>query len=546
MIPNRTYARTLEEIATLMTLAGAGTFKVRAFERAARAIDRGGEPIHDKVVAGDATDLANVGKSIAAELEALARGDVPPALSTLRAEVPTGLVELLDVPGLGSKRIRELHDRLGVSGPASLRQALLDGALGTLPGFGKKSETRLLTALDRFERMAGLLAYPRAIRLAQELIDAIELAADGTVRTAIAGGLARAEDFVEELVLVTTAAPAQVSEAIDGEHVGDIVRATRAVPVRVVLRQANTLAWSTWLESSDETHRAGIEALSDQRESDDERALADALGIPWVPPPQRVAGTLEAITEGWWAPPVDVGDLVSDLHMHTTWSDGVVSVREMAEAARDRGLTHIAITDHSGSLRVANGLDRERLLAQIDEIDALNASGQLGIRVLKGLEVDILSDGTLDMDADVLRRLDWVVGSVHQAMRMNADTMTARLIAAVESGHLSAIGHPTGRKIGKREAYAFDLDAVLDVCEEHGVALEINASPNRMDLRDEHVRAVLERPGLWLTINTDAHSIRELANARHGVLMAQRAGVPADRVLNCLPLADFVAETRRA
>lgn len=545
MIPNRRYAAVLREIATWMTLAGAGTFKVRAFERAARGVDQMEAPIHPQVVAGAATELANVGKSIAAELEAVARGDEPPALVALKEEVPAGLYDLLALPGVGAKRVRELHERIGITDSESLRAAILDGSLGTLPGFGKKSETKLLTALDRLERMAGQLAYPRAARLAAELIETVDRAASTAPRFAVAGGLARAEEFVTEVVIVTDAEAVTVRDAVDGTLEETTVATRRDVPVRIVATEPHSFAWTAWVEASDDAHRADIEALGGARYADDERALAQDLGLPWIPAPQRVAGTLEAVREGWWTAPVEVSDLRADLHMHTTWSDGTVGVREMAEAARDRGLTHIAITDHSGSLRVANGLDRDRLLAQIDEIDALNATGALGIRVLTGLEVDILSDGSLDMDDGVLRRLDWVVASVHQSMRMNADTMTARIISAIETGLVSAIGHPTGRKIGKRDAYEFDLHAVLDACEDHGVALEINASPNRMDLREDHIRAVLERPDLWLTINTDAHSIGELANAHHGVRMAQRAGVPSDRVLNCLTVDDFVAETRR-
>ena len=543
MVKNRTYASTLKEIAQLLTLSGASPFKVRAFERAARTIDSADEPLHAQIADGRAADLENVGKSIAAELLAVSGGTTTPGLQALREEVPPGLIELMALNGVGAKKIKEIHDRLGITDAASLRAALLDGSLTTLPGFGKKSETKLLTELDRMERMKGLVPYPRAVRLGADVVETIE---DAGSDAWTAGGVARAEEFVRQLVVVTTADPARILEALGGEETdAGIIADIDGASVRVVACKPEDAAWCRWLESSDDVHRSEIEARGSSHAAPSESALAEALGIPWIPAPQRVAGTLQAIAEGWWEPPLTTDALRSDLHMHTTWSDGAVSVKEMAEAAASRGLTHIAITDHSGSLRVANGLDRERLLQQLDEINALNASGDVPIRVLKGLEVDIMPDGSLDMHDDVLEQLDWVVGSVHQSMRMAKDKMTERLLAAIQTGHLSAIGHPTGRKIGKREPYLFDVDRVFDACEEQRVALEINASPNRMDLREEHVRAALERPSLWLTINTDAHSTREFDNARHGVAMAQRAGAPADRVINCLHLEDFLAETQR-
>lgn len=540
MVKNTTYAATLKEIGQLLTLAGASTFKVRAFERAARAIKSTPESLHAMIADGKAADLPNVGKSIAAELLAVSRGETAPALVSLRAEVPPGLLELTALPGLGAKKIKDVHDRLGITDAASLRAALLDGSLASLPGFGKKSETKLITALDRLERMRGLIPYPRGVRLGADVVETIErLESEAWV----AGGLARAEEFVREVAVVTTLDAEQLAGEFDAQNTGaGLTARVDGLPVRFVTCSPDESAWTRWAESSDEVHRRELESRTADRSGSSEDHLATRLGLPWIPAPQRVAGTLQAIDEGWWQAPVTTEALRSDLHMHTTWSDGAVSVREMAEAAAARGLEYIAITDHSGSLRIANGLDRDRLLKQIEEIDALNATGDLPIRVLKGLEVDIMSDGTLDMQDDVLAKLDWVVGSVHQSMQMDADKMTTRLLAAVGTGQLSAIGHPTGRKIGKREAYSYDFETVLDACEEQGVALEINASPNRMDLREAHVRAVLERPSLWLTINTDAHSTREFGNARHGVAMAQRAGAPADRVVNCLGLDDFLAE----
>lgn len=544
MIKNRTYANALKETAGLLIVTGASPFKVRAFERAARTIETANEPVHPRVIDGSVTELPNVGKSIAAELAALARDEVPPALASLRAEMPAGLLEVMAVPGIGAKKVKELNERLGISDLTTLRAAVLDGSLVSVPGFGKKSETRILTELERIERYRGLLPYPRAIRRANEVLSELE---SGGIVAALAGALSRAEEYVDEIVLVAVADMARITDLLGGVLVEERVEVTdgEEVPVRVTCATSATFGWTLWLESSDAEHRADLEARGD--EVTDRASLAtvaNGLGIELLPAPRRVAGSLETLNEPWWQPALECTDLRADLHMHSTWSDGSFSVAEMAAAARERGLSHIAITDHSGSLRIANGLDRARLLAQIAEIDQLNAAAELGIRVLKGLEVDILPDGTLDMHDDVLDRLDWVVGSVHQSMRMDATKMTDRLIAAISTGKLHAIGHPTGRKIGKRDPYTFDFSAVLDACEEHGVALEINASPNRMDLNAEHIREVLERPSLWITINTDAHSVRGLDNAHHGVRMAQRAGVPAERVINCLSLDDFLAETQ--
>ncbi len=544
MVKNRAYANALKEIAGLLIITGASPFKVRAFERAARTVERSEDPVHAKVADGTVTDLQNVGKSIAAELSAMAEGHVAPALVSLRSEVPAGLLEVMSVPGIGAKKVKELHERLGITDLATLRVCVLDGSLASAPGFGKKSETRILTELDRIERYRGLLPYPRAIRRAQE---ALKQLASAGVDAQLSGALARADEYVDEIVLVAMSDVETIIRLVGGDSSNGVVELTdrEEIPLRIVGTTAQSYGWVQWLESADTEHRAEIEPraseVSDQSTTD---SVANALGLGFLPAPLRVAGTLQACREPWWQPPLRADELRGDLHMHSTWSDGYSSVKEMAVAAGERGLSHIAITDHSGSLRVANGLNRERVLGQISEVDRLNASGDAPIRVLKGLEVDIMPDGTLDMHDDVLDRLDWVVGSVHQSMRMDSAKMTERLIAAISTGRLHALGHPTGRKIGKRDAYDFDFAAVLDACEEHGVALEINASPNRMDLRADHIREVLDRPSLWITINTDAHSVRELDNAQHGVRMAQRAGVPADRVINCLDLEDFLAETQ--
>lgn len=572
---NARYAELLEETSALMQVRGDNPFKIRAMQKAARVVSGLAESIDDRLDAGTIMDLDGIGKSLARDLEEMRSRGSTGLLDDLRASLPDGITDLLKVQGLGPKKVKKVYDELGIGDLDALEEAANSGQIASLAGFGAKSQARILTEIERLRRMAGRTPFHRAWPIAQQILERLR-ALDGVERAEIAGSLRRHRETVGDLdFVVASTEPAPIMAAFAGmDEVtevigsgdtktsvwldGDFSADLRVVPPEVFgatlhhftgSKDHNVAMRSRALKRGLRISEWGVFRVVEGGDDElvasaTEEAVYEAAGLPWIPPEIREdRGEIEAAESDDLPALIELSQIRGDLHMHTTWSDGRHSVAEMAEAARDRGLGFIAITDHSRALTVANGLDRDRLLAQMDEIDAWNEAND-GFRVLKGLEVDILDEGAIDMDVDVLERLDWAVGSVHSRMRQDADTMTRRLVAAVESGLISAIGHPTGRLIGTRDPYEFDLAAVLDACEAHGVALEINASPERLDLNDRMIRQVLARPSLWLTINTDAHSTSMLGQMRFGVGMARRGGVTANRVLNALDLDAFLAARR--
>ncbi len=572
---NGRYAELLEEIAALLEVSGANPFKVRAFERAARVVDTLPFPIEPRIDDGTVVELDGIGKSIAADLGQLRDRGSCEVLDDLRATLPAGILDVLRVQGLGPKKVRRLYEELGISDLSALESAARDGRIAALSGFGAKSQDKILAEVARVRSFAGRHPFARAWPLAATVLAALR-ALPGVERAEIAGSLRRARETVKDLDFVVAAREPgpvmaafvglrDVEEVIAHGETKSAVRFAGGIPadLRVVPPEVFGATLHHFTGSRD--HNIAIRARAQRmglrvsewgvfREADGEGAapiacateedVFAAVGLPFIAPELREdAGEIELAEQGRLPALPAVRDMRGDLHMHTTASDGRHGIAQMAAAAQARGLGYIAITDHSRSLTIANGLSRERLLAQRAEIAAFNDQSP-GLRVLSGLEADILPDGSIDMDTDVLEQLDWVVGSVHTAMAQPAEQMTARIVRAVRSGLISAIGHPTGRLIGQRDPYAYDFDAVLDACVEMGVALEINASPERLDLNDVLIRRVLERPGLWLTVNTDAHSTDGLGAMVFGVGMARRGGAPGARILNTLPIADFLRARR--
>jgi DNA polymerase (family 10) len=575
MLTNAQFAGLLEEIGQLLQVAGANTFKVRAFQNAARAIEKFPDSIALRVQAGTVTDIDGIGKSIASDLaQMLERGSCD-ALDQLRAELPAGIMKLLEIQGLGPKKVQKLYQTLGIGDIDTLEAMAKDGQLAALDGFGKKTEEKILAEIQRLRAFAGRTPFAKAMPLAVRLLDFLR-ETEGVQKAEIAGSLRRRRETVGDLdFVVASERPAPIMDAFASHPLveeiiakgetktsvylqGGLAADLRVVPPEVFGATLHHFTGSKEhnVEMRSRAIKRGLRVSEwgvFKRDGDTETPIAchseedifRAVDLPWIPPELREGdGEIDAAEAGTLVTPVALADIRSDLHMHTTWSDGAVSVEAMSAAGAERGREFICITDHSRSLTIANGLSRERLLAQIDEIDAFNATNP-ACRVLKGLEVDILEHGELDMDDDVLERLDWVVGSIHSRMNQPIDVVTRRLTAAVRSGLISAIGHPTGRLIGHRDGYEFDLAAIIEACEAMGVALEINASPERLDLNDRMVRQVLRDSKVWLTVNTDAHSPDGMDNMVWGVGMARRGGAAAERVINTLPLSEFEAARRK-
>jgi DNA polymerase (family X) len=570
---NEELARLLGEIATLLKLQGEDPFRVRAYERAAAAVAAAPADLAT-LDAADVTKLKGIGPSTAKKVaEYLQTGSIR-MLDDLRSQVPPGYAQLVRIPGLGPKTAKLLYSQLGVDSVDALRAALEAGKLRDLPGLGEKSEQNLLEALSRMgAKEDARTPIAQALDLADELCARLARL-PSVIDVCTAGSLRRMRETVGDLdVLAASDQPAAVMEAFrDSDLVLKLIAAgekkTSVLTVRGLqadLRVVEPAAWGAALVyfTGSKAHnvrireravRAGL-TLNEyglfERETErrvagaNEEEVYGALGLTWIPPTMREdTGEVEAAAEGRLPAVVQVGDVRGDLHGHTDWSgDGKVGLEEMVAAAADRGYAYWAVTDHAENL-VMNGLSRERMLAQREEIARLQE--RFAMRILWGAELNIGVDGSLDYDEEFLLGYDFTVASIHSHFGRPAGEQTKRIVAAMEHPAVNVIGHPTGRKIGRRPGYEFDVDTVVKAAARTGTALEVNAAPDRLDLSGELVRRAVES-GAVVAISCDAHRLRDLDNMRYGVATAQRGWATPGDVLNCRDLdglLDFVAAKR--
>ena len=562
VLDRKAASRTLRAIAQLTELHGGNPHRARAFANAARAVERIEGDLTEMVASGDILKVQGIGRGTATVLAELVAGRDPEALVELERVTPPGVRELLEVVGLGPKRARTLWQELAVTSVGELEYACRENRLLGLPGFGAATQQRLLEAV-RFHRSS------RERRLVHQAWDAAqglvaELAAfPGVERLEVAGELRRGCETVAAVDVVVVGDHARVGDALRSvlravepmPGVGWSGITAEDVPVRAWTAAAQTAAWTLVEATGSSSH---LEAMR-QRVSEVGLRIADgrlwssggalataveldvysALGCQWVPPELREDGAEVAAAARHALPVlVELGDLRGALHNHTTDSDGTASVAEMADAARALGWEFLGIADHSPAAHYANGLSADRLLAQWRVIDELNAGGDL--LLIKGIEADILTDGRLDLPAGCEAGLEYVVASVHSSFRMTVEVQTERILAAVRHPACRVLGHPTGRLLLARPGYELDLERVLEACAEAGVAVEINASPYRLDLDTTWARRAIEL-GVLLAVNPDAHDAEGLADVRWGVAVARRAGAEARHLVNCGDLEGWLA-----
>jgi DNA polymerase (family 10) len=581
-LTNSQIAAAFEELADLYELDGAVQYRVIAYRNAARTVRDSAVSVAALAREGKVTTLPNIGRTLEEKLIALDEtGDIP-AAAKLRAKIPVGLVSVMHLPGFGPKRARRLYDELGIDSLDALRAAVEDGRLRGLRGFGAKAEENLKQVLaDHDEadgRPAPRVVLSKALAVAGEIAEALRAhpAAD---RVEVAGSLRRMADSVKDLDIIATASdPAALSAALaelplvesvsqSGEAGARVVTHTGMnVDLRVVEPDqfGNVLQHFTGSKAHNVSLREsavrrglhvseyGIlddatgETLRCAREED----VYATLGLDWIPPELREGrGELEAAGRvgshsGGLPDLIELGDLRGDLHSHTTLSDGTATAEEMAAAALERGLEYLAITDHSATHGFGDHVTPDALRARIDEIRALNAATP-GIELLIGTECNILPDGSLDYDDDLLEQLDWVIASVHTSFQMGAKEMTERMLAAIEHPLVDAIGHPTGRKIEKRQPYGLDIERVIEAAARTGTMLEINASPDRRDLNEINARAAAAA-GVLILVDSDAHSTDEFDVLRYGIATARRGWLTAEQVANTRPWPDFAPLRKRA
>ena len=557
---NKEYARIMSEIAVLRQIRGDNTFKIRAYENGARAIENLNESIEDLMDEGDITKLDGIGKSLAREVEALRENGVSPAHAELLQELDPGLLDIMKVQGLGPKRVKLLYDKLGVSNLDLLREAAESGRIAELDGLGQKTQDKIIHELERLEQTSGRTPLPAARNMAYAILDQLKTI-DGVTQIEVAGSIRRGRETVGDIdiVVASSAGHMEIFDTFVGlpevDEVlvrGDTKTSARLrngmqVDVRVVTPTQFSAALHYFTGSKE--HHLKLRARAKKmglkineygvfpRDSDvshelkSEADLYALLGLDYIPPEIREGSDEIERAENHTLPQlIDAKQIRGDIHMHTVETDGRGTIEEMVAAARKLGYEYIAITDHSQAVAVANGMTPDRFARHIERIHAVNQTMD-DFTILAGIEVDILKDGSLDMPHDLLRSCDWVVGSVHSHFALPPAEMTARLITAIQTGLLSCIGHPTGRILGGRDGYSYDFDAVVEACVQHSVALEINGSSGRLDLNAELAQKAKAR-GAKLILGSDAHSTRGLEDMFFAVQQARRAGLTAADVLN--------------
>ena len=550
-----------DEIAALMEVAGDNPFKIRAYKRAAEAVAAYSEPIED-VDEKALRELEGIGEATAAKIrEYVATGQMR-TLERLREEYPPGLIEVLRVPGLGPKRVGQLYRERGISSVAALKQAIAGGTLQGVSGFGPKALKNIEQGIERLEQTTQELPLGEARALAISLRDLL-LQSPALERVEIVGDLRRGCETVPALELLARCD--NFRSALDVfttlPVVLDVVERTMSyarVTVRggfeTLLRCSGPADFGAAQLSMTGSHEH-LEAAENRAvelglawglllaESDDENAIYQRLQVPFIAPELREGrGEWQAAIENKLPQLLEVADIRGDLHAHSTWSDGVATIAQMAEAMSERGYQYFAVTDHSKALAMTNGLTAARLREQAEEIEAARAQFP-DLLILRGVECDIMRDGTLDLDDEILHELDFVIGSVHSGFNLPREAQTARMVRAISHPAVDLIAHPTGRILGGRPGYDVDIEALIEAAREHDTALEINAS-QRLDLSAENARLARDA-GVLLCVDTDAHSTRMLGNIEFGVIMARRAWCEPKNVLNCKSAEELKAWLQR-
>jgi DNA polymerase (family 10) len=577
---NKQIARILRETASLLQIDGAIIGRYRSYEKAAELIDSLPESVEQLVATPEKlTELPGIGDRMVEHLQEIVKTGDYSLRKKLLKKYPETILELLDLQSLGPKKVAFLWSKFKAGSVAGVEKLAKEGKLRDLPGFGEKSEQNILKAVEVFKKSSGRFLISRGEEAAAEIAAYIKKAGKGVESVTPAGSLRRGKETVGDLdLLVTLAAGHTKQKEVDaiaahilkfpgidqtlahGENkVSFTLQDGLQVDVRL-LEKANFGAALLYFTGSKEHNVALRGRANDMGLTLNEYQLATLgaekhvagrteeeiyakLKMEFVPPELRENTGEIAVAEKYELPKlIELRDIKGDLQMHTTASDGKNSIEEMAAAARELGHEYIAITDHSKAVTVANGLDEKRMAAHIKKLRAADEKG-LGIRVLAGSEVDILKDGSLDYSDEILAQLDVVVCSIHSYFNLDRAPMTERMLAAIENPYTQIIGHPTGRLLLKRESIDYDIEKVLDACAKHGVAMECNSYPDRLDLKDVYLRMCKEH-GVKVVISTDSHLAANLSFIRYGVVMARRGWLEKKDVINTLPVKEFLEALR--
>lgn len=562
-IHNAEIAEVLHRMADLLEIEGANPFRVRAYRHAAHVVTELGDSLHSRLKQGSSlTELPGIGKDLAGKITEIADSGTLRQLKEIEARFPRGLTSLLQLNTLGPNRVRTLHEQLGIGNLDQLERAAREAKIRTLPGFGEKTESKILREVERVKRdlQGGRMLLRKAEQIMAPFFEYLH-DQPGLKQLVIAGSYRRRRETVGDIDMVATVK--RGSDFIDRfADYDDVVEVFGQGPTKasVLLRRGlqvdlrvvpdiNFGAALLYFTGS-KRHSVLLRTIAQQgglkvneygvyREKDNKRLASHteeemyaALDLPYIEPELREdRGEIDAARAGKLPRLVELKDIKGDLQAHTTASDGRNTLEEMARAAQERGYEYFAVTDHSKRVTIANGMDERRLRHQIDRIDRLNQRLGGSIRVLRSVEVDILEDGSLDLDNEVLKKLDIVICAVHFHTKLSREQQTKRVLKAMDNPYFHILAHPTGRILTKRDPYELDVEAVLRKAKEVGCFVELNAHPDRLDLNDTYVRLAKEM-GVKVAISTDAHAEGDFAYMRYGVGQARRGWLEAGDVLN--------------
>lgn len=564
-IHNADIARHFEEMADLLEIKGDNPFRIRAYRNAAQVIEDLSQELAKMVAAGeDCSTLPGIGKDLAAKIQEIVTDGTCAALEKLRQSLPAQITDLLRIQGLGPKRVRTLYQKLGIGDLPALQKAAEAGQIRVLPGLGEKTEQHILESI-KAQADTSRRFLRASVRPYVESLTAYLREQKGVTQVTVAGSYRRGRETIGDLdLLVLAAQPQELMQAFvaydevrdvlaHGETKSSVVfKKGIQVDVRVVPPDSYGAALHYFTGSK--AHNIAMRKRAQQRQmklneygllageevvaSTTEEAVFKALDCPFIPPELREnRGEVEAAEKQSLPALITLADIRGNLHTHSRASDGRHTIGEMAEAAAKAGHEYIAITDHSKRLTVAHGLDEDRLLAQIEEIDEWNEAHS-HITILKGIEVDILEDGRLDLDDAVLKLLDVVIVSVHHKFNLSAEKQTERIMRAMDNPYTTFVAHPTGRLLLQRPPYPVDVERLIDHAKQRGCALELNGNPQRLDLNDTHCQAA-KAAGVPLVINTDAHHTDDVQTFEDGIAQARRGWLTAADVINTMPLAEL-------
>lgn len=575
---NQDVAEKLREVYQLMQLAGENRFRAIAFDRAAQTIEGLNEEITKHIEEDTLTDIKGIGKSIAEDIKAFQETGTMPVLEALKKKVPKGLMEWLNISGLGPKNIAKIHKELGITEITELKEACLSGAVADLPGLGQKSADKIIKSIEYLEQFGERARLDQALEIAEPVFEFVKNL-EGVQQCEIAGSLRRFRETIGDIDIIVAANQEDAAAIFDAFTDHDLVveilgrgdtkssvrtENGRQVDLRIVKPEEYPAALMYFTGSKEHNivmrqrarergmalNEYGLFKLNDDKETDFDRPVHTSsetdiyqkLDLHFVPPAHREdRGEFEYYAEHDSMELVSEPDIKGVVHAHSTWSDGKYSIRSMAEACMERGYEYLGISDHSRTAAYAGGLTIDDVKRQWDEIDELNESFQSNGQdfvIFKGMESDILGDGSLDYPDEILEGFDFVIASVHSALEMPHDKMMDRLKKAIKNPYTTMLGHPTGRLLLKRDGSNIDLNQIIEWSVEHGVAIEINASPWRLDL-DWRYGNKAKECSLLTSINPDAHTIEGIDDIRYGVMIAQKAKFDPDRVLNTKSAAEF-------